>query len=284
MAAHLDNRDAWSGYASAEPQLEQNSLACVGAGEQFGLVAAFSDRALATHGLVLVSQGSGSFASEGVTTRVHSPAALWLYPGVAHSYGPDGNGWAEHWILFTGTSARVYEGLRLVERSRPAVHLEYTPVGLPHLFGILRGQLGVSGPRSALRSSGAVQNIIESTISASAGHGTNRQGSSIVQTLEATAFESGSVGQRARALRVSTRVLRTAVHEETGLTPIDYVVTLRIVRARELLASTTLSIGEIARAVGYDDPAYFSRLFARRVGESPSRFRHQHYRAPKTLN
>lgn len=50
---------------------------------------------------------------------------------------------------------------------------------------------------------------------------------------------------------------------------------VRIDRAKQLLSDGGPPIGEVAEAVGYDDAGYFSRLFTRRVGVSPSRFRDQ---------
>jgi AraC family transcriptional regulator of arabinose operon len=51
---------------------------------------------------------------------------------------------------------------------------------------------------------------------------------------------------------------------------------LRMTRARGLLDRTTLTIAEIARAVGYDDPLYFSRHFRDRHGVSPREYRAIH--------
>ncbi len=45
---------------------------------------------------------------------------------------------------------------------------------------------------------------------------------------------------------------------------------VRLGHAKELLAATELPVAAVARRVGYDDPAYFSRLFTRRVGMAPS--------------
>jgi AraC-like DNA-binding protein len=279
LSAELDNRASWSRYTPALPALERASLACVGAGEQLGPIAPFSDRSLDTHGLVVVSGGVGSFTSAGRTARVESPALIWLFPGVLHGYGPDWNGWAEHWLLFSGVGASVYEGLGLVHRSRPVVQLEHVPFRLTSLFGLLRHELGGTGPRAALRSSVTAQNILEAAIIAAVGNRRPREASSIVSAIEAGAFGVASVEQRAQSLHISPDRLRQAVREETGMTTVDFVVNVRLVRARELLAGTRVSIGEVARAVGYDDPAYFSRLFALRTGISPSRFRQQQYRA-----
>ncbi|MBB6731039.1 helix-turn-helix domain-containing protein [Cohnella zeiphila] len=58
-----------------------------------------------------------------------------------------------------------------------------------------------------------------------------------------------------------------------GLYPIDYLIRHRIERAKELLASQSLAVSEVAESVGYADAHYFSRLFRRHTGRSPSSFR-----------
>ena len=50
-----------------------------------------------------------------------------------------------------------------------------------------------------------------------------------------------------------------------GMTPYAYMLSQRMNHARRLLASTDRSIKEIALSVGYDDPAYFTRVFTREV-------------------
>lgn len=59
----------------------------------------------------------------------------------------------------------------------------------------------------------------------------------------------------------------------TGMTPMQYIISIRIANAQGLLDATDYSINEIARIVGYDNPLYFSRLFHKQKGLSPSQFR-----------
>lgn len=59
----------------------------------------------------------------------------------------------------------------------------------------------------------------------------------------------------------------------TGTTPMQYIVSIRIANAQSLLETTEYSINEIARIVGYDNPLYFSRLFHKQKGFSPSQYR-----------
>ncbi len=58
----------------------------------------------------------------------------------------------------------------------------------------------------------------------------------------------------------------------TGYTPIEYVQTLRVEEAKQLLESTDNDVDEIAAEVGYDDPRSFRRLFKRAAGTNP----HEH--------
>ena len=61
--------------------------------------------------------------------------------------------------------------------------------------------------------------------------------------------------------------------EATGLTPIAYVQTLRIEEAKQLLEATEASVASIGQDVGYEDTAYFRRLFKRKTGLTPAEHR-----------
>lgn len=58
-------------------------------------------------------------------------------------------------------------------------------------------------------------------------------------------------------------------------TPTQYLLSLRISNAQSLLEATAYNVTEVAAIVGYDNPLYFSRLFKKQCGVSPSEFRKQ---------
>ena len=58
-----------------------------------------------------------------------------------------------------------------------------------------------------------------------------------------------------------------------GMSPQEYILKLRVDIARDLLTDSQLSIAEIALSVGCPDSRYFSRLFMKRTGISPSAYR-----------
>ena len=63
--------------------------------------------------------------------------------------------------------------------------------------------------------------------------------------------------------------------EELGMTPLAYQQTLRIKDAMSALISSRQNVTEIAEQTGYKDPLYFSRVFKKLVGLSPSEYRKQ---------
>jgi len=77
----------------------------------------------------------------------------------------------------------------------------------------------------------------------------------------------------ARHVHVSNAYLSRLFRRETGETITDAITALRIEKAREMLLNSNLKTYEIALAVGIDDPAYFSQLFRKWVGQNPKEFR-----------
>ena len=65
-----------------------------------------------------------------------------------------------------------------------------------------------------------------------------------------------------------------------GASPVEYVNRLRVKKASELLLETDMNITEVAGAVGIDDSNYFSRLFHRLAGISPSGYRQSWRQSP----
>ena len=61
--------------------------------------------------------------------------------------------------------------------------------------------------------------------------------------------------------------------ETTGFAPLQYFINIKLEKAKELLAFSSMNISEIAENVGYDNALYFSRLFRKNTGFSPSEYR-----------
>ncbi len=82
-----------------------------------------------------------------------------------------------------------------------------------------------------------------------------------------------SLNQVARAVNISPNYLSAVFSQEMGETFTEYVTGRRMELARELLRTTDKRSGEVAAAVGYRDPHYFSFLFKKTQGCTPRDYR-----------
>jgi len=99
--------------------------------------------------------------------------------------------------------------------------------------------------------------------------------------LEAHFLSHWGVADYARALAVSPTHLSRLTRAATGDSALRLIEARTIREARRHLAYTNLSIATIAYALGYADPAYFTRVFTRDAGVSPRTFRAQLSGAPE---
>ena len=92
----------------------------------------------------------------------------------------------------------------------------------------------------------------------------------IMKYMENHYKEKISLDQIAENMYLSPFYISKLFKSETGDTPINYLISLRMEKAKELLdQNSTLSVQEAAAAVGYEDAYHFSKLFKKFYGLSP---------------
>lgn len=72
---------------------------------------------------------------------------------------------------------------------------------------------------------------------------------------------------------LASRTFKRRFNNATGYAPLDYVQTLRVEEAKQMLEAANDPIDAVAMSVGYDEPNSFRRLFKRTTGISPSQYR-----------
>ena len=81
------------------------------------------------------------------------------------------------------------------------------------------------------------------------------------------------VADYAAQLCVSAERLRQACVGNAGSSPLAVLNGRRLLEAKRGLLYTNMSVSQVADSCGFEDPAYFSRFFARETGEAPRSYR-----------
>ena len=237
-------------------------------------------RVLNENQLLYITEGEGIFNSAHAKDIPLKAGDLFLlFPGEWHTYHPTGkNGWKSYWIGFKGKNVddRVKAGFLSVYK--PIYHVGFS-ADIIRLYEEAYKRAQEEAPYSQQILAGIVNHLVglmyalERSMELSKDHTRvdmiNLARLRIRESLEVDL----TIQQVAEELGVSYSNFRKLFKEFTGISPALYQQDLRLQRAKELLATTTLSIKEIAYRLRFDSPDYFSSKFKIKTGKKPSEFR-----------
>ena len=237
-------------------------------------------RVLNEYQLLYITEGEGIFNSAHAKDIPLKAGDLFLlFPGEWHTYHPTGkNGWKSYWIGFKGKNVddRVKAGFLSVDK--PIYHVGFS-ADIIRLYEEAYKRAQEEAPYSQQILAGIVNHLVglmyalERSMVLSKDHTRvdmiNLARLRIRESLEADL----TIQQIAEDLGVSYSNFRKLFKEFTGISPALYQQDLRLQRAKELLATTTLSIKEIAYRLRFESPDYFSSKFKIKTGKKPSEFR-----------
>jgi two-component system response regulator YesN len=95
----------------------------------------------------------------------------------------------------------------------------------------------------------------------------------VINYIDANYDKAVTLAEVARVSHLSSSRLAHVFKEQMGITVIDYVTSVRIERAKQLLLATDQNCTEICFQVGYNNQSYFTRTFKELVGMPPRQFR-----------
>ena len=90
--------------------------------------------------------------------------------------------------------------------------------------------------------------------------------------LESHYADDISLEAMAEHVNISPQYFSKLIKKTTGFNFSDWLSMLRVKKAKELLTNTDFTVKEVCFMVGYKDPNYFSRIFKKRIGITPSEF------------
>ena len=229
--------------------------------------------------LVYLTQGKGIFRVRGSPTlEVTAGDVLLIHPEAWHDYAPARDtGWKEYWIMFNGRRAEKLMSLVELPRRAPVIH-HGIDANLHHLFTQMLEVAAALPPFASVLHAGLVLQmvaLIQSRLQLQREQG--RREESFIQKAKhfmVSALEQPVKMQSlAHDLGVSYSHFRRVFKTSTGFSPQQYLLNLRINRAKQLMEDVGVKLSDVARHVGFDDPYYFSRVFKQKTGIPPSEWR-----------
>lgn len=99
----------------------------------------------------------------------------------------------------------------------------------------------------------------------------------VIKYVESNYPSKISVSELARMMNLSTVYFSNLFCATFKISPKRFILNKRLHESKKLLAQTDLSVSEIAAAVGFENPNWFSELFSEKTGSSPLEFRKKHF-------
>jgi AraC family transcriptional regulator of arabinose operon len=267
-------------YRPAIDERLKAGIFCAGFGLQ-RISGRVTNRTLDGFAAVFIAEGDGWLETNAAGRQsIAAPALFWLHPDVAHSYGPhDGSQWLEHWALFDGDLARGFRAAGLLDPLRPVAAIG-DGIEVAALFAALHTDFLDDHWLGALAAGATIHRLIARTARPGPELARAVRGDfdAAMKALRERAFEPIDLEALAAEFDFSPATLRRRVHATHGVSPKGLLMQWRCGRAKELLALSEIGIEEIARQTGFEDPHYFSRVFAQREGLPPTEFRRRNQR------
>ena len=213
--------------------------------------------------------------------KIEAGSIILLFPNEWHRYKPnEETGWNEHWVGFRGPIADQLVEHKFFSRRDPIIQIGfrqeivgffediaertktenggYQPLISGEIFHLLGNVYAIS-KENAWQYTGAKQLVSKAQVIL-------RENTHISLTAEQVSAELG----------VSYSLFRKTFKKYTGISPGQYLIQLKIEKAKRLLNNPNVLIKEVAYELGFDSCFYFSKLFKEKTGLSPQNYREQY--------
>ncbi|OBZ11813.1 AraC family transcriptional regulator [Bacillus sp. FJAT-27264] len=232
--------------------------------------------------LHFIESGSGSFHTEQHKYELGEGDCFLIHPAQLVSYISDQNQpWRYRWAAFTGAEADQLVQQAGFSPDTPVLSAAESSV-IPEALAGMMGAFNANRESAHLTSLGylylivgeAAERLSSHSRLPGAGSQVQRTVKQMIHYMSSQYAHPVSIEQMCDSLGYNRAYLSRVFKQETGLSPVTYLLKLRIDKSRQLLRERPeLSVEQVASSVGLTDALYFSRQFKRFCGQSPTAYR-----------
>ncbi|MDQ0191971.1 AraC family transcriptional regulator [Paenibacillus wynnii] len=229
-----------------------------------------------------VEGGSGIFRTEHRTYELGAGDCFLIHPGQLVSYVSDrDHPWQYRWAAFTGKESDQLVLQAGFTPEQPVLSIAEGSV-VPTSLGGMMEAFYANKESAHLTSLGFLYLIIGEAAERlsiysrlpGAGSQVKRTVKQMIHFMSSQYAHPISIEQMCDSLGYNRAYLSRVFKQETGLSPVTYLLKLRIEKSRQLLRERPeLSVEQVAASVGLTDALYFSRQFKRFCSQSPTSYR-----------
>lgn len=231
--------------------------------------------------LIFCTEGKGWYEIMGNHFDVKQNQYIIIPPGVPYSFGADENDpWTIYWLHFQGKLtkeflpkshepktiipneySRLQDRLRLFEEIYSSFSMgyikEYMIYASMCLYNFLASFIYIEQFRHIM-----IPTQMEYPFSAR-----------VIHYMHENVNRNITLKEIAAHFKYSPSHFSSLFLKETNVSPMNYFARIKIQKACEYIELTNMKLNEVAAHLGYEDPAYFSRIFTKVMGCSPSSYR-----------
>lgn len=221
-----------------------------------------------------VTSGSGTFIADGKCYSIKKGQSCLTFPFSAAKLCPDENSGLEYkWVEIKGSIASWLINKTEFRRERPVLG-EFHVSGIEDFFDI--GEINANTEYSVMRTNGKLFILFSLYIE----HFPCVERRNTDYVFKAREYiqknyrdSECNVQKVADSVKIDRTYLYRLFKKETGMSIIAYINECRVSEAKIMLMDADLPVRSVAQSVGFTDQMYFSRVFRRLTGKTPSEFR-----------
>lgn len=252
---------------------------------QYGMEQCFPEHAhgpaVRDHYLVhFILKGSGRFVVGDQTYHLHTGEGFLICPGVVTYYQADKEDpWEYSWVGFHGLQAEFYLTQAGLNATHPTFRYDRDQELVEYLE--LMTSTKMSNTARDMKLTGLLYLILSLLVECAQEESRmdNKENRKevyvrkVIDFIEMNYSSKFTVTQIADFVGLDRSYLCSIFKEYIHSSIQEYLIHYRMNKACELMNNTQLSIGDISRSVGYDDPLLFSKMFKKLKGSSPKSYR-----------